>query len=211
MKVLITAGGTHEYIDPVRYIGNASTGKMGIALAKVFTRHGYDVTLVLGATTETITNDDRLSVVNVVSAQDMYEACKDHADYDIIICAAAVADFRPKFRADHKIKKESTTPVIELEKTVDILFEIGKIRRLDQYLVGFALETDNGYKNAYDKMIWKNANMIILNSPSENTGFGHNTNKVMIISRYDEPVTTNLEDKEQIAFRIFEQIEKQIL
>lgn len=190
IDVLVTAGGTNEYIDPVRYIGNCSTGKMGIEIAKAFANFGYgiNVNLVLGVTHLDIDKDlyPNVTVTRVVSAQDMYEACMKFANSDIIVCAAAVADYRPKVKAEQKIKKADTGLTIELERTVDILSEFGKHKQPKQFIVGFALETENGYQNAKEKMIRKNANMIVLNSPTATTGFGTDTNQMTIIHNNEQ-------------------------
>lgn len=190
IDVLVTAGGTNEYIDPVRYIGNCSTGKMGIEIAKAFANFGYgiNVNLVLGVTHLDIDKDlyPNVTVTRVVSAQDMYEACMKFANSDIIVCAAAVADYRPKVKANQKIKKADTGLTIELERTVDILSEFGKHKQPQQFIVGFALETENGYQNAKEKMIRKNANMIVLNTPTATTGFGTDTNQMTIIHNNEQ-------------------------
>lgn len=190
IDVLVTAGGTNEYIDPVRYIGNCSTGKMGIEIAKAFANFGYgiNVNLVLGVTHLDIDKDlyPNVTVTRVVSAQDMYEACMKFANSDIIVCAAAVADYRPKVKAEQKIKKADSGLTIELERTVDILSEFGKHKQPQQFIVGFALETENGYQNAKEKMIRKNANMIVLNTPTATTGFGTDTNQMTIIHNNEQ-------------------------
>lgn len=190
IDVLVTAGGTNEYIDPVRYIGNCSTGKMGIEIAKAFANLGepIHVNLILGVTHLDIDKEQypNITITRVVSAQDMYDACIKFPDSDIIVCAAAVADYRPKVKADQKIKKADTGLTIELERTVDILSEFGKHKQPKQIIVGFALETENGYQNAKEKMIRKNANMIVLNTPTATTGFGTDTNQMTIIHNNEQ-------------------------
>lgn len=213
INVLVTAGGTNEYIDPVRYIGNCSTGKMGIEIAKAFSAYGYGITvnLVLGVTHLDVAYPN-VNVIRVVSAQDMYEACQQFADSDIVVCAAAVADYKPKVKADQKIKKGDNNLTIELERTVDILSEFGKHKKPGQFVVGFALETENGYQNAKDKMIRKNADMIVLNSPTATTGFGTDTNQMTIIHNTEkfEHTLTPLISKASAAKLLVDEIFKRV-
>lgn len=181
-RVLVTAGATQEKIDPVRYITNHSTGKMGYAIAKAAMRRGADVTLVSGICA--IKPPMFVNKIDAVSAQDMFEAVKAHAaESDIIIKAAAVADYRPKNPADSKIKKSDGSMSIELERTVDILDWLGKNRREGQFLCGFSMETDNMIENSRAKLIKKNADMIAANSlKQEGAGFGTDTNVLTLIT-----------------------------
>ena len=181
-RVLVTAGATREKIDPVRYITNHSTGKMGYAIAKAAMRRGADVTLVSGICA--IKPPMFVNKIDAVSAQDMFEAVKAHAaESDIIIKAAAVADYRPKNPADSKIKKSDGSMSIELERTVDILDWLGKNRREGQFLCGFSMETDNMIENSRAKLIKKNADMIAANSlRQEGAGFGTDTNVLTLIT-----------------------------
>lgn len=181
-RVLVTAGATQEKIDPVRYITNHSTGKMGYAIAKAAMRRGADVTLVSGICA--IKPPMFVNKIDAVSAQDMFEAVKAHAaESDIIIKAAAVADYRPKNPVDSKIKKSDGSMSIELERTVDILDWLGKNRREGQFLCGFSMETDNMIENSRAKLIKKNADMIAANSlRQEGAGFGTDTNVLTLIT-----------------------------
>lgn len=181
-RILVTAGATREKIDPVRYITNHSTGKMGYAIAKAAMRRGADVTLVSGICA--IKPPMFVNKIDAVSAQDMFEAVKAHAaESDIIIKAAAVADYRPKNPADSKIKKSDGSMSIELERTVDILDWLGKNRREGQFLCGFSMETDNMIENSRAKLIKKNADMIAANSlRQEGAGFGTDTNVLTLIT-----------------------------
>ncbi len=180
LKALVTAGPTYEAIDPVRFIGNHSSGKMGVAIAEELFTRGADVQLVVGPSGIEIENG--IKVKRVMSANEMYEACmKDFESYNIIVMAAAVADFTPKKKANQKIKKDTVELLLELEKTKDILFEAGKIKSKGQTLVGFALETNNEKENAKKKLKEKNADLIILNSLNDpGAGFGLDTNKITI-------------------------------
>lgn len=183
-RALITAGPTYEKLDPVRFIGNYSTGKMGIAFAKVLSEQGVQVDLVLGPTEEKA-EIPNVTVHRVQSALEMYEQCLAIYDQvDIAIMTAAVADFRPLHRAGSKIKKkeDEDTISIELTKNPDILASLG-VRKRSQLLIGFALETDNEMENAQKKLIGKNADYIVLNSlKDQGAGFGTATNKVSIVS-----------------------------
>ena len=183
-KVLITAGPTIEAIDPVRYITNHSSGKMGYALAEAAADRGAEVTLVSGRTS--LKKPLMVNTVDVLSASDMAEAVfKEQKDTDIFIFAAAVADFRPKESADQKIKKkEGEAPVISLERTTDILDTVGHSRGEDQYICGFAMETQDLIENAAAKLKKKNADMICANSlREEGAGFKSDTNKLILIKK----------------------------
>ena len=198
-KVLITAGPTYEAIDPVRFIGNHSSGKMGIAIAEEMTRNGAAVTLICGPSQ--VESSDSITRINVRSAQDMFNAVMEYAGtQDILILSAAVADYRPKKVASEKIKKKDASMVIELEPTPDILSSLGKQKSDAQLLVGFALETENELANAQQKLKRKNCNMIVLNSlKHDGAGFGHDTNKVTIIDDRDNIDTFELKSKTAVA------------
>lgn len=206
-KCLITAGPTHEPIDPVRFIGNHSSGKMGFEIAKELMRRGADVTVVSGPTHLHI-HDKGLTVKKVRTAAEMYDACIEEFDsYDIAIMAAAVADFTPVITAAQKIKKSDTNLVVELVKTRDILYSLGQIKQNDQVLVGFALETTNEKQNAKEKLIKKNADLIVLNSLNdEGAGFGHDTNKITILTRSGEEIEFDKKSKEAVAKDIIDTI-----
>jgi phosphopantothenoylcysteine decarboxylase/phosphopantothenate--cysteine ligase len=205
-KVLLTAGPTYEPIDPVRFIGNHSTGKMGFALAECFAERGAAVQLVAGPTSMKAQHPG-ISVTAVTTADQMYEAVKSMADWaDIWVFAAAVADYKPKVVADRKIKKAGSDLTIELVKNVDIAAALGKEKREDQFSVGFALETDNEQSNAQEKLQKKNLNMIVLNSLNDpGAGFKHDTNKITIIE--EEGVTAfELKQKSEVAQDIVNRI-----
>lgn len=199
-KVLITAGPTYEKIDPVRFIGNYSTGKMGYCIADEFAARGASVTIVSGPVSVKPKNQD-VKVVSVESALEMRDAFMERFEgADIAVMCAAVADYRPEVVADRKIKREKDDiPVITLVKNPDIAAEAGRKKREDQILVGFALETDNAVANAQDKLARKNLDMIVLNSLSEQTGFGVDTNKVTVIERSGTSTTFDLKSKVEVA------------
>lgn len=182
-RVLITAGATRESIDPVRFITNHSTGKMGIELARAAMYRGADVTLIKSATE--VMSPEFVNVVDVVSAEDMYSAVMENADnFDIIIKAAAVADYTPKTTADEKIKKTDGDSVIELKRTKDILKSLGENKKTNQFICGFSMETENLIENSSKKLKSKNADMICANSIKvEGAGFGGNTNVITIITK----------------------------
>lgn len=196
-RVLISAGPTYEAIDPVRFIGNHSSGKMGIAIANAAAELGAEVTLVLGPSS--LQPKEGVEVIPVQSASEMYEACiQRFENADIAIMAAAVSDYRPKNVADQKIKKSEDTLNIELVKNPDILFNLGQAKK-HQVLVGFALETENVIENAIGKLHKKNCDLIVLNSPGETSGFGKDTNEVTLINRKEEQLKLGLKSKEDIA------------
>lgn len=209
-KILITAGPTYEAIDPVRFIGNHSTGKMGFEIAKAAANLGAQVILIAGPTSETISHS-LIKVINVTSALEMYMAVHNHfGEIDIAVLAAAVADYKPKFVSDTKIKKKDSSLILELEKTEDILKSLGDIKK-DQFLVGFALETNNEIENAKSKLKSKNLNLIVLNSlKDKGAGFGGSTNKVTFITNADEVIQQDLKSKTEVANDILNQILKQI-
>ncbi|MFT2009057.1 bifunctional phosphopantothenoylcysteine decarboxylase/phosphopantothenate--cysteine ligase CoaBC [Pontibacter sp. 13R65] len=197
--VLLTAGPTYEPIDPVRFIGNHSTGKMGYALAECFAQHGAKVRLVAGPTALKAVHLN-IEVSPVTTADEMYQAVQQFAAAaDIIVFAAAVADYKPKVVADKKIKKDGSELTIELVKNVDIAAAFGKQKREGQFSVGFALETNDEDLNARTKLEKKNLDMIVLNSLNDpGAGFRHDTNKITII----EPDTTtafDLKQKQEVA------------
>ncbi len=201
-KVLINAGPTYEAIDPVRFIGNHSSGKMGVALAEAAHRMGAAVHLVVGPNS-VVPTEKAITVQYVVSALEMKEAC-DAAfkDADMTILAAAIADYRPINVATQKIKKKGEAPVIELVENPDILAGLGSIKNENQVLIGFALETNNGIENAIAKLHKKNCDLIVLNQPSENSGFGADTNKVTLIGKDEKQVELSLKTKVEIAEEI---------
>ncbi len=208
--ILITAGPTYEAIDPVRFIGNHSSGKMGFEIARVSANLGAEVILITGPTHETASHN-LIKIIKVTSALEMYNAAHSYfGNVDIAIMAAAVADYTPKFVSDTKIKKKDSTLTIELEKTKDILKSLGEIKT-NQFLVGFALETDNEIENAKSKLKSKNLNLIVLNSlKDQGAGFGGSTNKVTFITNDDEVIRHELKSKSYVAEDILNQILNQI-
>ncbi|MCH1433237.1 MAG: bifunctional phosphopantothenoylcysteine decarboxylase/phosphopantothenate--cysteine ligase CoaBC [Flavobacteriaceae bacterium] len=205
-NVLITAGPTHEAIDPVRFIGNHSSGKMGYALAEVALKMGAAVTLISGPSSEKI-NHPSLKLIKVVSAEEMLTAVQEFYDLtDIAIAAAAVADFKPKKIASNKLKKESGLAHISLIPTVDILSYMGE-KKKNQKLIGFALETENELEHAKGKLSRKNLDGIVLNSLQDpDAGFSVTTNKITFIHADFRAESYPLESKLECAQRIFEQI-----
>ena len=205
-KILITAGPTYEAIDPVRFIGNHSSGKMGFDIANCAANRGAEVILVSGPTHFKVKNDF-INLVRVVSAQEMYDACHQYYnDVDVAIAAAAVADYRPKVVADQKIKKSDTCFSIELEKTKDILASLGEIKK-NQFLIGFALETENEIENAKQKIQKKNLDLIVLNSlQDEGAGFGKPTNKITFIDSNFTIEPMDLKSKEEVAQDIINKV-----
>ncbi|MFT5512215.1 MAG: phosphopantothenoylcysteine decarboxylase/phosphopantothenate--cysteine ligase [Bacteroidia bacterium] len=200
-KILVNAGPTHEPIDPVRYIGNRSTGKMGVAIANELASRGAQVTLVLGPTSHSFVFHQNISVSRVQTAQEMRDACVKAFDgCDAAILSAAVADFSPQTKSDTKIKKTANTLDLQLVKTPDTLAELGKLKTPQQVLIGFALETDNAVENAKRKLERKNLDLIILNSLADKgAGFGHDTNKITTIDKTGEMCTFGLKSKKQVA------------
>ncbi|UQD56825.1 bifunctional phosphopantothenoylcysteine decarboxylase/phosphopantothenate--cysteine ligase CoaBC [Flavobacterium sp. K5-23] len=205
-KILITAGPTYEAIDPVRFIGNHSSGKMGFDIAKSAANLGASVILVSGPTNFKV-NHSLIQVINVVSAQDMYEACHEYFDkVDVAIAAAAVADYRPKHVATQKIKKNEDSFNIELERTKDILASLGQIKK-NQFLIGFALETENEIENAKLKIQKKNLDLIVLNSLQDSgAGFGKKTNKITFIDKNFNMEPMELKLKEAVADDILNKV-----
>lgn len=208
--VLITAGPTYEKIDPVRFIGNYSSGKMGYALAEECASRGAKVTLVSGPVSIKAVNP-AITVIPVESAREMLDECKrEFPSSDIAIMCAAVADYAPANTSDHKIKREhDEVPVITLVKNPDIAATLGAGKTAQQRLVGFALETDNETVNAEEKLLRKNLDMIVLNSMRDKgAGFGVDTNKVTIITRNNGKVDVPLKPKTQVAADIIDEIVK---
>lgn len=206
-KVLISAGPTREAIDPVRYISNHSSGKMGVALAEEMQLRGAAVTLVAGPGVKPPRNG-AVRTVNVVSATDMMNACmKEFVSANIIIMAAAVADFTPAHPAHNKIKKTGASNSIELIPTTDILASMGKIKKPHQFLAGFALETNNEMEHAQSKLERKNLDMIVLNSMNDSgAGFSVDTNKITIIEKNKNAISFALKPKKEVASDICDYI-----
>ncbi|MFV5689818.1 bifunctional phosphopantothenoylcysteine decarboxylase/phosphopantothenate--cysteine ligase CoaBC [Flavobacterium sp. ZT3R25] len=205
-KILITAGPTYEAIDPVRFIGNHSSGKMGFDIASSAANLGASVVLVTGPTHCKATNP-LIKVIPVVSAQEMYDACHlYYTDVDVAIAAAAVADYKPKNVALQKIKKNDDDFTIELEKTKDILASLGQSKK-NQFLIGFALETENEIENAKLKIQKKNLDLIVLNSlQDKGAGFGKATNKVTFIDKFFTIEAMELKSKESVADDILNKV-----
>lgn len=205
-KVLVTAGPTYEPIDPVRFIGNHSSGKMGFDIALQAAEMGANVVLVAGPTNLKITHPNVL-VESVLSAQEMYDACHKHfEEIDAVVAAAAVADYRPKHVADQKIKKNSEEFVIALEKNPDILASLGQ-KKGHRFVVGFALETENEIEHAKQKITKKNLDLIVLNSLNDQgAGFGKPTNKVTFIDKDFNIQPMELKSKEDVAKDIVNKI-----
>ncbi|MBE7630330.1 bifunctional phosphopantothenoylcysteine decarboxylase/phosphopantothenate--cysteine ligase CoaBC [Tenacibaculum piscium] len=210
-KILITAGPTYEAIDPVRFIGNHSSGKMGFEIAKTAADLGAEVFLIAGPSHQKVTHSfiDR---INVKSAQEMYDACHQYyKNVDVAILAAAVADYRPKNIATQKIKKKDAALVIELEPTKDILKSLGQ-EKTTQLLVGFALETNNEIENAKSKIVKKNLDLIILNSlQDKGAGFATDTNKITIIDADFNQKPFELKSKKEVSVDIINEILKRVL
>ena len=204
-RVLVTAGPTQEKIDPVRYISNHSTGKMGYAIARAAMMRGAEVTLVSGKVS--LQPPMGVCMIPVVSAADMAQAVKEKAsEQDIIIKAAAVADYRPAVTADEKIKKKDDELSVELERTEDILAYLGAHRRVGQFLCGFSMETENMVENSRAKLEKKNIDMIVANNlKQEGAGFGTDTNVVTLLTK-DETVELPMMSKEEVADKLLDYI-----
>ena len=209
-KALVSAGPTYEAIDPVRFIGNHSSGKMGYAIAGQLAKLGAEVTLVSGPTA--LTSPKGVRKIDVKSAQQMLDACAEHFPAaDITVMSAAVADYTPTEVADQKIKKKAEDFSIALKKTTDILASLGAQKRPDQVLVGFALETNNELENAKDKLKRKNLDFIVLNSMQDKgAGFAHDTNKVTVIQKDGQVMAFDLKSKEEVAIDICHLILQQL-
>jgi phosphopantothenoylcysteine decarboxylase / phosphopantothenate---cysteine ligase len=210
-KVLVTAGPTYEAIDPVRFIGNHSSGKMGIAIAEEFSKRGAEVVLVLGPSAQQ-TSTYVKKVIRVQSAEEMYNICiKEFTDSTIAVMAAAVADYTPVKVENQKIKKAGDTFTINLKKTKDILSSLGKLKKKKQILIGFALETNNEKENAIGKLKAKNADAIILNSLKDaNAGFGYDTNKITIYDHQNKEHTYPVKSKKDVAKDIVDFIKRKV-
>jgi len=208
LKVLITAGPTHEYIDPVRFISNGSSGLMGFELAKTCLGLGAKVILITGPTHLKL-EDERLELIDITSAMEMYnEVISKYKKVDIIICAAAVADYTPKKILDKKIKKESIFKNIVFKKTVDILKYLGENKK-NQLIIGFALETDNEIENAIKKIKNKNLDAIVLNKlSSKNKCFQSKKNEIIYIEKNKDPIFHKLKDKKLVSVDIINYILK---
>jgi len=207
IKALVTAGPTYEAIDPVRFLGNHSSGKMGFAIADELASLGADVTLISGPSFQQ-SKSHAIKRINVTSAAEMLGACKLHfTDSRVCVMSAAVADYTPVTVADHKIKKQDDGFSIELKKTTDILKVLGGDKRPDQLLIGFALETNDEEKNAGEKLQKKNLDFIVLNSLNDaGAGFKTDTNKITIIDRNFQKTSFQLKSKEEVAVDICKKI-----
>ena len=206
-KAVVTAGPTFESIDPVRFIGNHSSGKMGLAIAKELYNRGADVTLIMGPSQLDFSSNG-ISLIKVTTAEEMYAAANEIFDKaDIAVMAAAVADYTPVTKAGEKIKKNEEKITLELAKTKDILKSLGEKKKPGQVLVGFALETNNEKENALDKLKKKKADMIVLNSlRDEGAGFGHDTNKITIFDKGGQEFDFAKKTKEEAAKDIVDTI-----
>lgn len=208
LNAVVTAGPTYEAIDPVRFIGNHSSGKMGFEIAKTLKKLGANVTLITGPTTEKSSSINR---IDVISAQEMLDACLANAHADIFIMSAAVADYTPADPAKEKIKKNDTELVLHLKKTTDILATLGKNKPKNQILVGFALETYNEENFALEKLEKKNLDLIVLNSTQDaEAGFKKDTNKITIFNKLKEKTVYEAKSKSDVAVDICNQICKLI-
>ncbi|MGB3947021.1 MAG: bifunctional phosphopantothenoylcysteine decarboxylase/phosphopantothenate--cysteine ligase CoaBC [Bacteroidia bacterium] len=202
-KVLVTAGPTYEAIDPVRFIGNHSSGKMGFAIAEELANKGADVTLVCGPNSLT-THNKSIKRIDIVSAEELFNATtKAFKNTDIAILSAAVADYKPAVVANQKIKKAQQAKTIQIVPTQDTLQELGKLKKKNQLLVGFALETENETDNALGKLKKKNLDFIVLNSLNDKgAGFKTDTNKITIIDKHNKITKFELKSKAQVAIDI---------
>ncbi|MBT8252958.1 MAG: bifunctional phosphopantothenoylcysteine decarboxylase/phosphopantothenate--cysteine ligase CoaBC [Flavobacteriaceae bacterium] len=207
-RVLLTAGPTYEAIDPVRFIGNHSSGKMGFAIAQAALEMGAEVVMITGPTHESF-NHDLMTVIPVMSADEMYKAVhENYPDVDVAILSAAVSDYKPKTVSETKIKKRDNSLTIKLEPTKDILASCGASKK-KQVLVGFALETNNELENAIDKLKRKNLDLIVLNSLNDaGAGFGTETNKVTFIDRQQNVTALPLKSKAEVGVDIMNEILK---
>lgn len=208
-KVLITAGPTHEYLDPVRFLGNASSGKMGASLANQCKDRGAEVTVIAGPCGIKLRNG--IKIEKVTSANEMFLKAESlFKDFDIVIFAAAVADYMPKTKNSTKIKKKGDELTLELVKTSDIAKNLGSKKKDGQLFIGFALETDNEFNNAVEKMKNKNFDLIVLNSlRDEGAGFGYDTNKITLIRNKDnKKINFELKSKDEVAQDIVDEIIK---
>lgn len=200
--VVINAGPTIEELDPVRYVSNYSSGKMGIALAKAAWALGANVTLIIGPHSQSLPYE--INVIQIQSAEDMLKQCRDvFVSADVFIGSAAISDYRPKDKAEQKIKKNDDTMTIELTKNPDVLMELGKIKK-NQRLIGFALETENGKQHAEEKLKRKNLDAILLNeSSASNPAFGSDSNNITLIKNDGTSSDLGLASKQELAYKIF--------
>ena len=210
-RILITAGPTREALDPVRYISNHSTGKMGYALAEAFLQSGALVTLISGPVNLVLAHE-HLNLIKVESASEMFRQCSHYFDEcEIALFTAAVSDYRPEIAQSKKIKKTDDTFSLKMVRNRDIAVEFGKIKKLGQFSIGFALETDNELENARLKLIKKNFDLIILNSTNDaGATFGFDTNKITIIDKLGHEQHFDLKLKSALAFDILESIAAQL-
>ena len=210
-KILITGGPTHEAIDPVRFIGNHSSGKTGVLIADICAARGAEVVLVTGPTQQRVKNP-YIKVVNVVSADEMMKAVEiEWSSSDIGIFSAAVADYKPGNRAAEKIKKKDTSLTLELVRNPDILQWAGKSKKKEQYLAGFALETTNEVENGFEKLAKKNLDLLVLNSlRDEGAGFGHDTNKIALLRPGNKMINFELNQKSTLMAEMMDEIEKDL-
>ena len=201
--ILVTAGPTYEALDPIRFIGNHSSGKMGYAIAEELASCGVKVILVSGPTSLTVSNKE-IELITITSAHDMYKICLKHFPFcDGAVLSAAVSDFKPKEPSQNKIKSSANNLIIEMEPTKDIAAELGRIKTGKQILAGFALETDNEMENAREKIRKKNFDFIVLNSlRDEGAGFKTDTNKITIIDKYNKSEKYELKSKRKVALDI---------
>lgn len=208
-KILITAGPTYENIDPVRFIGNYSTGKMGFALAESCAMHGAEVTLITGPVTIK-TKHKKIKRIDVISADEMYNAAiENFRGSDVVILSAAVADYKPQKQSETKIKSAKDNLSIELIANKDIAKSLGEIKKPNQKMIGFALETNDEEQNAIEKLKRKNFDFIVLNSLNDkNAGFGYDTNKITILHSSGEKKVFELKSKEMVAEDIVNEISK---
>jgi len=211
MKILITAGPTYERIDPVRFIGNYSTGKMGFALAETCAKRGHEVILIAGPVQQQIALPN-VKRIDVESAQEMYEAVmENYPTCDGAILCAAVADFTPITTANKKLKRGNDNLIIELKPTKDIAVSVGNIKKEKQFLVGFALETNDEEANALKKMQRKKFDFIVLNSLNDkNACFGYDTNKITIIDANGKKNSFQLKPKKEVAQDIINHLEQHV-
>ena len=205
-KVLISAGPTIEELDPVRYISNHSSGKMGYSLAKTASNLGAEVKLISGPSSQNISSNN-IKITHIKTGKELYESIiNEYHDSDVVIMAAAVSDYKPVKFSKKKIKKNNNELIIKLEKTTDVLFELGQIKK-KQILVGFALENDEELLNAKNKLKKKNLDLIVLNSLNdEGAGFGHDTNKITIVDSLGKITPYKLKKKDEVADDIFKHI-----
>ncbi len=208
-KVIVTAGPTYESIDPVRFIGNHSSGKMGIAIADEFAKRGADVTLVCGPSSIKSENS-KVNRINIISAEEMYNAVfENKSGIDVAVMAAAVADYTPQEKSTEKVKKKDGDLKIDLKRTKDILKSLGEVRQSGQVLVGFAMETQNELENASKKVLAKNANFIVLNSLREKgAGFKGDTNKVTFVFGDNKIKEFELKSKLDVAKDIADEVKE---